>query len=216
MSQPTIDSENGLRGRGILFVVSSPSGGGKTTLCRKLLAEFRDLVLSVSHTTRPPREGEKNGRDYHFIGLQAFGRMRTTGEFLEWAEVYGRFYGTSRTAVEAILARGGDVLLDIDVQGALQIRERFPSAVLVFILPPGEAELARRLASRGTETAAAMQTRLAEAKKELAVLPRYDYAVLNHDLETAYGALRSILVAERCKVSRRAGHEERRPLSAGI
>jgi guanylate kinase len=203
MSQPTIASENGLSGRGILFVVSSPSGGGKTTLCRKLLAEFPDLRLYVSHTTRPPREGEKEGRDYHFVGLREFGRMRTAGEFLEWAEVYGRFYGTSRTAVEAILAGGCDVLLDIDVQGALHIRERFPSAVLVFILPPDEGELARRLASRGTETAAALERRLAEAKKELAVLPRYDYAVRNQDLEPAYNALRSVLVAERCKVSRR-------------
>jgi len=197
--------ENGKGGRGILFVVSSPSGGGKTTLCRRLLEEMPGIVLSVSHTTRLPRKGEQDGREYHFVGLKDFALMRSAGEFLEWAEVYGRFYGTSRRAVEAILAGGNDVLLDIDVQGALQIRGHCPDAVLVFVLPPSLEELRLRLAARGTEDPAAIENRLAAAKMELAQLHRYDYSVTNDDLDEAYRALAAVLVAERCRVSRRAG-----------
>ncbi len=198
------DTENGRSGRKILFVVSSPSGGGKTTLCRRLLAEEPGIRLSVSHTTRPPREGEKDGREYFFTEEKDFTRLIAEGAFLEWAQVFGQHrYGTSRAEVDRIRGKGDDVLLDVDVQGAVAIKQRFPEAVLVFILPPSEEELVRRLRLRGTETAQSLAVRLETAKKELALLPRYDYALLNDDLDQAYGALRSILTAERCRVSRR-------------
>ncbi len=195
--------ENGRGGRGILFVVSSPSGGGKTTLCRRLLAEVPGLGLSVSHTTRPRREEEREGEEYHFVDEKTFDRMRESEEFLEWARVYGSLYGTSRGAVQAVLEKGSDVLLDIDVQGALHIKERYPGAVLVFILPPGIGELRRRLVARGTEDEATVRLRLAAAKMELAEVERYDYAVLNDDLDEAFDALSAVVVAERCRVERR-------------
>jgi guanylate kinase len=201
---PMHEKENGRGGRGILFVISSPSGGGKTTLCRRLLSGVPGLGLSVSHTTRPRREGEREGVEYHFVDEASFARMREAGEFLESARVYGHSYGTSRKAVERVLACGEDVLLDIDVQGALHIRERFPGAVLVFILPPGLGELRRRLSARGTEDENTVELRLAAAKMELAEVERYDYAVLNDDLQDAYDVLRAVLVAERCRVGRRS------------
>jgi len=196
-------AENGTGGKGIVFVISSTSGGGKTTLVRRLLESVQDLALSVSHTTRDSREGEVEGSDYHFVDRHFFEKIMKSDGFLEWAEVYGEYYGTSRTAVESIVRKGQDAILDIDVQGGRQVRERVPGAVLVFIIPPEEAELTRRLRDRGTETPAQLEKRLLAAREELALMPFYDYAIRNVDLEEAAEALRSVIISERCRTSRR-------------
>ncbi len=193
---------NGKQGRGILFVISSTSGGGKTTLARRLLKSLPDLALSVSYTTRDPRKGEVDGSDYHFIERDEFNKIKEPGGFLEWAEVYGEYYGTSRLAVESVIEQGRDVLLDIDVQGGRQIRDRIPEAVLIFIIPPERDELIRRLRNRGTESPSQLEKRLSAAREELALMPFYDYAIRNDDLEEAVEALRSIIIAERCRVTR--------------
>ncbi len=194
--------ENGKEGKGILFVISSASGGGKTTLVGRLLGALPDLAVSVSHTTRLPRPGEVDGRDYHFISTDEFQRMVGENEFIEWANVYEELYGTSEKAIQTILDDGWDVLLDIDVQGGTQIRERFPDSVLVFIVPPGRDELERRLLKRGTETQQEIDIRMAQADKELALIPFYDYAIANENIDAAADALMCVVVAERCKAAR--------------
>ncbi len=199
-----LTGENGRKGKGILFVISSTSGGGKTTLIGELLGMLPDLAVSVSHTTRPPRAGETDGIDYNFVSTDEFQRVIGEGEFVEWANVYGEFYGTTRKVIGEILATGCDVLLDIDVQGGRQIKERFPESVLIFVIPPQRDELVRRLRERGTEKPEEIEVRLAEADKELALIPFYDYAIANDDLKTAADTLRCIVVAERCGVPRRA------------
>jgi guanylate kinase len=197
-----IGVDNGNTGKGILFVVSSVSGGGKTTVINGLLDSLPGLRVSVSHTTRDPREGERDGVDYSFISRENFRRMIREGEFLEWAEVYGQYYGTSRTAVEEARGAGCDAILDIDVQGALQVRDRSPDAVLVFLLPPSMEEQVRRLEKRGTEAPKQLEKRLGAASEELASVSEYDYAVLNDDVREAVAALRSIVVSERCRTGR--------------
>ncbi|TNF47476.1 guanylate kinase [bacterium] len=192
-----------MSGKGILFVISSTSGGGKTTLVRRMLESLPDLALSVSHTTRDPREGEVDGSDYHFIDRDEFEKIRESGGFLEWAEVYGEYYGTSSMVLESVREQLIDTLLDIDVQGGCQIRDTVPEAVLIFVIPPERDELIRRLRSRGTESPTQLERRLSIASEELALMPIYDYAVLNEDLEGAVQALRSIIIAERCRVTRR-------------
>jgi guanylate kinase len=194
---------NGTKGKGILFVISSTSGGGKTTLIGELLEMLPDLAVSVSHTTRQPRAVEADGIDYNFVSSDEFQRMIGEDEFVEWANVYGEFYGTSRKATGEILAVGSDVLLDIDVQGGRQIKERFPESVLIFVIPPQREELVRRLQERGTEKPEEIEVRLAQADKELALIGFYDYAIANDDLEIAADTLRCIVVAERCGVPRR-------------
>lgn len=199
-----LTGENGRRGKGILFVISSTSGGGKTTLIGELLDQLPDLAVSISHTTRQPRDGEENGVDYNFVSVDEFQRMVGEDEFVEWANVYGEFYGTSGKAIAEMLSTGCDVLLDIDVQGGRQIKERFPESVLIFVIPPHRDELEKRLRDRGTEKPEEIEIRLAEADKELALIPFYDYAIANDDLSTATDSLRSIVVAERCVVLRRS------------
>jgi len=198
------EKENGTGGKGILFVISSTSGGGKTTLVKRLLGSLPDLVLSVSHTTRAPREGEIDGSDYHFVDRGGFVKIMELNGFLEWAEVYGEHYGTSLAAVKGVAEQGRDAVLDIDVQGGRQVREKVSGAVLIFIIPPEEDELIRRLRNRGTETTSQLEKRLSAAREELALIPFYDYAVRNDDLEEAAEAIRSIIIAERCRVSRRS------------
>ncbi|NDY41639.1 guanylate kinase [Dissulfurirhabdus thermomarina] len=187
---------------GDLFVISAPSGAGKTTLCRRLLAEVAGLDFSVSHTTRPPRPGEVDGRDYHFVDREVFEAMRARGDFLEWAEVHGNLYGTSRQAVSAALAAGRDVLLDIDVQGAREIRRVFPGACYVFILPPSLEALEARLRGRGSEDEAAAALRLANARRELHAASEYDYVVVNDELDAACEGLRAIVTARRLRSAR--------------
>lgn len=184
----------------ILFVLSSPSGGGKTTILKKVMAGLPGLIFSVSHTTRPPRPGEVDGRDYHFVSRQEFQAIREASPpgFLEWAEVHGNLYGTGRAEVERQLQAGQDVILDIDVQGALQVRST-AEPVMVFIAPPSLVELEDRLHRRGTEGADTIRLRLDNARNELRFTDRYDYLIINDRLEEAIDSLRAIIVAERCR-----------------
>ena len=187
----------------ILFVLSAPSGGGKSTILKKVMADLSGLVFSVSHTTRSPRHGEKDGQDYHFVSREAFLdiQQRQPSGFLEWAEVHGNLYGTSRDEVEHHLQAGLDVVLDIDVQGAMQVMEAV-DPVTVFITPPSLAELERRLRGRGTEDEENLVLRLENAKKELLYREKYDYLVINDRLPEAIESLRAVIIAERCRRNR--------------
>lgn len=180
--------------QGALFVFSAPSGAGKTTLLKRLLAALPNLEFSVSHTTRPARPGEQDGKDYHFIDREAFLALRDQGAFLEWAEVHGNFYGTSREAVTAALARGRDLVLDIDVQGAAQVRRAAdPATVFIFIAPPSPEVLAARLRGRNTDTPEMIARRLENARREMAEAGWYDYRIVNDQLEKAEAELREII-----------------------
>ena len=184
---------------GLLFVVCAPSGAGKSTLLSALCREFPELSFSVSATTRTPRLGEVDGRDYHFMSVEEFSRLRDTGHFAECAKVNGNFYGTPMITVVDQLASGKDVLFDIDVAGADQLRQVFSDGAYVFILPPSRDELARRLSGRGTETSETLARRLANAAGEIAQAARFDYLVVNDDLETALDRLRAVYLAERSR-----------------
>ena len=193
---------------GTLFIISAPSGAGKSTILRKVMGSIKNLVFSISHTTRSPRRGEKNGRDYHFVERESFTALRDQGGFLEWAEVHGNFYGTSRGAVVAETAAGRDVVLDIDVQGARQIRERDDvAAVSIFVLPPSPEELERRLRGRGTENDETVRLRLENALAEMAEADKYDFLVVNDDLDTAASQVAAIILAERARNRRTADGE---------
>lgn len=179
--------------RGVLLVLSGPSGSGKSTIAHRLLAEVPDLAFSVSATTRPPRPGEGNGRDYHFLSERDFLARVRAGEFLEHAEVYGRRYGTLRSEVDQRLARGQSVLLDVDTQGAASVRALGLPHLSVFIRPPDIEALRRRLERRGQDSPEAIARRLAEAERELAQAGLYDHVVVNDDLERALARVREIL-----------------------
>lgn len=192
--------------KGLLLVVSSPSGAGKTTLCRRLRAEFPQLGFSVSYTTRPPRPGETNGVEYFFVDPGEFTEMVARDEFAEYALVHGNNYGTSAALVSQALADGHDLLFDIDFQGGRQLRRKFPQdVVLVFILPPSLGELDRRLRSRGTDAPEVIDRRLRVARDEMGHYDEYDYVIVNDDLGRAYEALRAIYLSElhRCARQRR-------------
>jgi guanylate kinase len=189
--------------RGLMLVISSPSGAGKTSLCRRLVNEFPGLSLSVSTTTRPPREQERDGVEYRFVDDADFDERVAQGAFLEWAEVHEHRYGTPRAAVAQSLERGEDVLFDIDWQGARSIRAQAPTdTVGVFTLPPSMAELARRLRSRAQDQEAVIARRLAGAKVEIRRWAEYDYVIVNRDLECAYAELARIYLAERARRAR--------------
>ena len=189
--------------RGVMLVVSSPSGAGKSTLCHRLMDEFSDISFSVSYTTRAPRQGERHGVDYHYVDHDTFGRMVAEGRFAEWAEVFDNRYGTEAVAVERALRAGRDVLFDIDWQGAVQLHDKFPDdTVMVFVLPPSLVELERRLRGRGTEADDVVRGRLAKARGELEQFGRYDYLVLNDDLDRAYDQFRAVYMASRLAVRR--------------
>ncbi|MGA7993070.1 MAG: guanylate kinase [Thermoanaerobaculia bacterium] len=192
--------------RGDLFIVSSPSGAGKTTLIRRVLEDpriGRSLHFSVSHTTRPPRAGERDGVEYHFCDEASFRKLEGEGGFLEWATVHGNLYGTSRHEVEPRLGSGVDVLLDIDVQGARQVRSSVPEAVKVMVFPPSREVLEARLRSRASDSPEVVARRLAAAAKEMAEFGEFDYAIINDGLEPAVDELRSIIVAHRAGRGRR-------------
>lgn len=191
--------------QGLLLVVSGPSGVGKGTICAALLRRLPDLHLSISATTRSPRPGERNGVEYFFVSEAEFARMLAAGELLEWAEVHGARYGTPRRPVLDALDRGEDVLLEIDVQGGLQVKKSFPDAVLIFILPPSTEELQRRLAARGKDSPEAMGRRLAWAHKELQRAPDYDYVVVNETVDGAVAEILSIMAIEKRRKARQAG-----------
>jgi guanylate kinase len=177
-------------------ILSAPSGGGKTTIARRLLERRADLGYSVSCTTRAPRDGEVDGRDYRFLSPEAFLAARERGEFAEWAEVHGKFYGTLRSEVERVLAGGRHVLMDIDVQGARQFHTAFPSTVLVFILPPSGEVLKSRLSARKSEDRERLLVRLRNARTELGEVGRYHYVVVNDNLDRAVDQVSAIIDAE--------------------
>jgi len=192
--------------RGLMLVLSSPSGAGKTTLSRMLLTEERGIALSISVTTRPRRPGEVHGRHYHFIDRARFDQLRKSGELLEHAEVFGNLYGTPRKPVEKALRQGRDVLFDVDWQGTKQLRKRAPDdLVSVFILPPSSGELARRLHTRAQDNRKVIRARMAKAAGEMSHWRDYDYVIVNRDRDQALGELQAILAAERLKRERQTG-----------
>jgi guanylate kinase len=182
---------------GLLFIVTAPSGAGKSSLVNAVLAEDPRLALSVSYTTRAPREGEQDGREYHFVDRPEFQRMVEGGEFLESAEVHGNLYATSQKQIADMRAAGRDVVLEIDWQGAQQVRQMFPEAVGVFILPPSASELERRLRARGKDSDATIRRRLAAAEAEIGHAAEFDYVILNNDFEEARRDLAAIVRASR-------------------
>lgn len=182
---------------GLLFIVAAPSGAGKSTLVNALLAREPDLALSISHTTRAPRPGDVDGVQYHFVDRATFEAMVAHGDFLEHADVFGNFYGTSRNAVVPILATGRDVLLEIDWQGAEQVRSAMPACVSIFILPPSRAELERRLRARGTDSETTIEKRLAASREEIAHAGEFDCIVVNDGFAEAVAALQGVVHAAR-------------------
>ena len=182
---------------GQLFIVSAPSGAGKTTLVRLLLEKDAAISLSISTTTRAPRPGEQDGREYHFVSVPRFVERRDRGEFLEWAEVHGNYYGTSQRWIEEQLQTGRDVLVEIDWQGAQQVRDVFPEAIGVFILPPSMDILKQRLAGRGTDSAEVIARRIAAAQAEMRHVDEFDYVIINDDLQKALAELVSVVGASR-------------------
>lgn len=190
---------------GKLFIISAPSGTGKTTLLEIVMSEVERLVFSVSHTTRPPREGERDGKEYYFVGKEEFQQMIAAGEFLEWAMVHDNYYGTALSPLSRQLEQNRDVILDIDVQGAEIIRRdgRLPAAH-IFIAPPGMEELERRLRGRATEKEQTIQKRLKNAHSEMAHCEKYDYFIINDNLQRAAGLVSSIIYAERARSRRTA------------
>jgi guanylate kinase len=184
---------------GNLFVVAAPSGAGKSSLVKALLELDAKLAVSISHTSRPPRGQEQHGREYWFVGADEFRAMAARGEFFEWAEVHGNLYGTSRAGIEQRLAQGEDVVLEIDYQGALQIKQLFPYAVLIFILPPSWDELQQRLARRGDPETEVISQRMANARIEVAQAQHFDFVVVNAVFDTAVFDLKAIVHAQRLK-----------------
>ena len=189
---------------GNLIVISGPSGAGKGTIVKALLDQYASIHYSVSATTRPPREGEVNGVNYWFVSREEFLHMREHDELLEWAEVYGNFYGTPRRRVMEAINRGHDIILEIDPQGAMKVKSGFPSAVFVYIMPPSPRELSRRIIGRGTETQDAIRQRLNSVVTELGYIHEYDYLVINDELTEATADVAAIIRAEKWRVKRNA------------
>jgi guanylate kinase len=182
---------------GNLFIVSAPSGAGKTTLVRGLLQEDPLVHLSVSYSTRAPRQGEIDGREYHFVDLATFQIMKERGDFLEWAQVHGNFYGTSRVWIEEQMAQGRDILLEIDWQGACQVRKSFPTGLGIFILPPSLSELENRLTGRGTDHPEVIARRLSAAQEEMSHVDDFEYAIINNELRVAVDDLCAVVRSAR-------------------
>ena len=188
--------------RGILIVISGPSGAGKGTICKALLEKHDNIFISVSATTRAPREGEVEGVNYYFLTKEAFEEKVNNNGFLEYANVHGNFYGTPKVNVEKMLDEGKDVILEIDIQGALQVKENFKEGVFIFILPPSMEELKQRIIKRGSETEESLMTRFKNAYKEINYVSKYNYAVVNDKLEVAVSKVEGIIAAEKCRVDR--------------
>lgn len=188
--------------QGILIVLSGPSGAGKGTICQELLRSYPELNYSISATTRPARVGEQNGINYWFISRPDFQKMIENDQLLEWAEVYGNFYGTPCHHIAELLNSGKDVVLEIDTQGATQIKKKFPQGVCIYIAPPSLDELAKRIHKRGTDSLENIKTRLNSASGELKYVHNYDYVVVNDEVQTAMKKIAAIIIAEKCKVVR--------------
>ena len=190
------------RRKGILYVISAPSGAGKTSICKEILKEFPDLHRSISYTTRPRREGEQDGVDYHFISSDDFQKMVNQESFVEWAQVHGNSYGTAKETIQMALSEGSDILLDVDFQGAEQLRQSDLDGIFIFILPPGMQELRKRLDFRNTDTDKVIKQRMNNASKEIAQAVYFDYLVVNDVLEKAVDTVRSIIKAETVRTAR--------------
>ena len=190
------------RGRGLLIVISGPSGAGKGTICKQLLENNSELKLSVSATTRSPRAGEVDGVNYYFITKEDFEHKIECGDFLEYAQVYDNYYGTPKSNVEEMLEKGKDVILEIDIQGALKVKENFEEGIFIFILPPSMEELKQRIIKRGSETEESLMKRFKSAYKEINFVSKYNYAVVNDEVDLAVEKLEAIICAEKCRVDR--------------
>lgn len=201
---------------GMLVVLTGPSAVGKGAICRSLLKRCHDVRFSVSVTTRPPRPSERDGVEYFFVTHEEFERRAAAGELLEWAEVYGQYYGTPLTYVKEVICGGEDVILDIDISGAKQVRERFPDGLFVFVIPPSIEELANRMKKRGTETEEGVRRRMGEVPEWLQHGLTYQYTIVNDQLSDAVEELQAIITAERCRVSRRGGVLIRALLEKGV
>ncbi|WP_321993116.1 guanylate kinase [Clostridium butyricum] len=190
------------KGRGLLIVISGPSGAGKGTICKNFLERNSEVAISVSATTRSPRNGEVDGINYYFMSKEQFKEKIEANDFLEYAEVYDNFYGTPKSNVEQLLESGKDVILEIDIQGALKVKENTEEGVFIFILPPSMEELKARIIKRGSETPESLMKRFKSAYKEINFISRYNYAVVNDEVETAVDKLEAIVCAEKCRVDR--------------
>ena len=193
---------------GTLYIFSAPSGAGKTSLVKALLEQTPGIEVSVSHTTRAPRPGEENGRHYHFTDIASFEKMVEANAFLEHARVFDNYYGTAQTSVDGPLQQGRDVILEIDWQGAEQIRRRYPEAVSVFILPPSKAALRERLKGRGQDADEIIERRMRDAVSEMSHYAEFDYLLINDDFEQALAELRSIVIAQRLTLGRQAAQQQ--------
>ena len=191
-----------MKREGVLYVISAPSGAGKTTLCKEVIDIFPNLRHSVSYTTRPPRTGEVHGRDYFFVGKDEFDRMVEAGEFAEWAEVHGNLYGTSLATLQENRTKGIDLILDIDCQGARQLKGCFRGGVYIFILPPSIEELRRRLNGRSSDSEEVIERRISNASGEIKEARWYDYIIVNDKFNEALEQLKSVLIAEQCRTDR--------------
>lgn len=194
-----------MHNRGLLIVISGPSGAGKGTICKALLEKRDDLFISVSATTRSPRAGEVDGVNYHFLTKEDFIARVEKNDFLEYANVHGNMYGTPKFKVEEMLAEGKNVILEIDIQGALKVKENFSEGVFIFILPPSMEELKHRIIKRGSETEESLMTRFKNAYQEINYVSKYNYAVVNDTVENAVNKIENILAAEKCRVDRIQG-----------
>ncbi|MGA2091321.1 MAG: guanylate kinase [Endomicrobiales bacterium] len=202
--------------KGLIIVLSAPSGAGKTTLAHLLQRDKKGTRFSISCTTRKRRSGEREGRDYFFISEQQFKAMVRRGEFAEWARVHDHYYGTPQSFLKKVIASGNDIILDIDVQGGLQVKKQFPDAVLIFIMTPDMKELERRLRNRGKDDETTIRRRLSHARIEMKCMPYYDYLVLNDTVKSARAILASIVTAEHAKIKTRTRRVYDKPKSSGF
>jgi len=191
-----------MKNKGMIIIVSAPSGAGKTSICDALIKSDKNIVYSVSSTTRGPRKGEKNGREYFFVNESTFKSMVKKNMFVEWAKVHDHFYGTSKKVLEQTINKGKDILLDIDVQGAVKIKKQYKDALMIFITTPNLKILKERLIKRNKDSLDVIKTRLENAKKELTYLPKYDYLILNDKLDESIEKAKSIICAERLSIKR--------------